>query len=72
MEYIFITILKLAETFKKMNRSNPTVTFLDGLFIGKYERWGRAILTQSSFKSSICAIKIDIFISSETMRFSAT
>ena len=33
-----MTILGLAELFKTMNRPGPTVTLLDGLFLGKYNR----------------------------------
>ena len=64
-----MTILGLAESFKTMNRPGPIVTLFDGLFLGKYKKQGREILTQSSFKYAICAINID---SLETMRFSAT
>ena len=57
-----MTILGLAESFKTMNRPDPipfpTVTLFDGLFLGNYKIWEREILSQSSFKSSICAIKI--------------
>ena len=58
-----MTILGLAESFKTMNqpsqtRPGSTVTLFDGLFLGKYKRWGREILTQPLFNSSICAIKI--------------
>ena len=70
-------ILRLPELFKTLNRPGltrriPTVTLFDGLFLGKYKR--RRILTQSSMKSLIRAIKfgIDIFDSLETMRFLAT
>ena len=43
-----------------MKRSRPgrTVKPFDGLFLGKYKRYGREILTQSLLKTSICAIKI--------------
>ena len=34
LKYIFMTILKLAESLKTMNRPNPTVTIFHGLFIG--------------------------------------
>ena len=40
-EYIFITILELAESFKTMNwpaRPDPTVTLFDGLFLGMHKR----------------------------------
>ena len=58
-----MTILGLAESFKAMNRTdltrpNPTVPLIDGLFLGKYIRYGREILTLTLFKSSICVIKI--------------
>ena len=33
-------------------------TLFNGLLLRIYKIWGREILTQSSFKSSICAIKI--------------
>ena len=42
-----MTILELIESFKKMNRPGPTVVVFNG-----------EILSQSSFKSSICAINI--------------
>ena len=37
LKYIFITILELTESFKtmKLNRPDLTVTFFDGLFLGK-------------------------------------
>ena len=35
---IFMTILELDEPFKKMNRSGPTVTLFDNLFLGQYKR----------------------------------
>ena len=62
-----MTILGPAESFKTMNRpdlsqSDLTVTLFDGLFYGKYKRQGREILTQSSFKSLICAIKISLIV----------
>ena len=38
MEYIFMTILGLTESFKMMNRPDPTVTLSNGLFLGKYKR----------------------------------
>ena len=38
LKYIFMTILGLAKSFKIMNRSDPTITLFDGLFIGKYKR----------------------------------
>ena len=46
-----MTILELAESLKTMNRPDTTVTLFDGLFIGKYKRWGREILTQLNFDS---------------------
>ena len=33
-----MTILRLAKSFKTMNWPDPTVTFFDGLFIGKCKR----------------------------------
>ena len=58
-----MTILRVAELFKTMNRPGPTVTPFDSLFLGKYKRYGNEILTQSSFNSSICVSKFgfDIF-----------
>ena len=56
-----MTILRLAESFKMMKypaQPSSTVTLFDGLFLKKYKRNGREILTQSSFKSSICANQI--------------
>ena len=53
-----MTILGLAESFKTMNRPDPIITLFDDLYLGKYKRYGHEILTQSSFKSSICAIQI--------------
>ena len=53
-----MAILGLAESFKTMNQFDPTVTLFDGLFLRKYRRWGRGMLTQSSFKTSNCAIQI--------------
>ena len=38
LKYIFMIILELAEPFKTMNLPDPTVTLLDGLFLGKYQR----------------------------------
>ena len=58
IEIHFMIILGLAELLKTMNQPGPAVTFFDGLFFRNYKRWGREILTQSSFKSSICVIKI--------------
>ena len=55
---LILTILGLAESFKTMDRPDPTATLFDGLFLGKYERYGHEMLTQSSLKSSVCAIKI--------------
>ena len=31
----FMTIFRLAESFKMMNRADPTITFFDGLFFRK-------------------------------------
>ena len=54
-----MTILGLAESFKTMNRPDPTLTLFDGLFLGNYKRQRIEIFTQLlSFKSPICAIKI--------------
>ena len=53
-----MTILEQAESFKTMNRPDPTVMLLDGIFLVKYKRLRSEILTQSSFKFSIWAIKI--------------
>ena len=39
--------LELAESLKTMGRPDPPVTLIDGLFLGKYYRYGREILTQS-------------------------
>ena len=52
----------LGDSFGTMNRPDD-----DGpkAFLGKYIRYGREILTQPSFESSICALTIlnsDIFI----------
>ena len=63
-------ILGLAESFNTMNwpapaSPDPTVTLFDCLFIGKYKRKGREILTQLQFEKKI-------FNSLETMRFLAT
>ena len=58
IEIHFYTILELAESFKTMNRPDPTVTLFDGSFLGKHKIKERKILTQSLLKSSICAIKI--------------
>ena len=54
-----MTFLGLAVPFKTMNRLDParpdpiqpgpTVTFFDDLFLGKYEKNEREILTQFSF-----------------------
>ena len=38
MKYIFMTILGLAESFKTMNRPDPTVTLFDALFLGEYKK----------------------------------
>ena len=54
-----MTLFGLAESSKTMNRPDPTVTLVDGLFLGNYKRLGCEILTQSSFKSSICALIIE-------------
>ena len=37
LEYIFLTILKLAE-LETMNRHGPTATLFHDLFLGNYER----------------------------------
>ena len=57
-----MTIFGQAELFKTMNwpdptRPGPTVTLFHGLFLGKYKRWRREILTQPLFKTLIYAIK---------------
>ena len=39
-------------------RPNPTVTLFYSIFLKNYRRWRCEILAQSSFKSSICSIKI--------------
>ena len=49
-------ILGLAESLKTMNR--PDRDAFDGLFLVKYKRYRREILTQPSLKSQIYAIKI--------------
>ena len=77
-----MTYLGLAESFNTMNRSDPTGTLFDVLFLGKYERKRLEILTQPSFKSSIYAIKIlkrylihrisYLMYSLKTIRFSVT
>ena len=41
-----------------MKRPGPIITLFDVLFLGNYKRYEREILTQSAFKSSICAIEI--------------
>ena len=68
-----MTIFGSAESFNTINRSDPTVTLFDGLFLKKYERDGRKICTQSLIKSirTIKKFGIDIFDSMVTMRFSA-
>ena len=38
LKYIFIAILGLGESFKTMNRPEPTVTLFDGLIVRKYKR----------------------------------
>ena len=43
LKHIFMTILELAESFKTMNWPVPTrpdlsLTFFDGLFLGKYKK----------------------------------
>ena len=38
LEFIFMTILELAESFKTMNRPGPTVTLFDSLFLRKHKR----------------------------------
>ena len=32
-----MTIFELAESYKTMNRPDPTVTLFDGLFFGKFK-----------------------------------
>ena len=68
-----MTILGIAESFKTMNLPDPTVTLFDGLFLGKYKRWRREILTRicSNIKFVLKIIGTDIFDSLKTMRFSA-
>ena len=58
LEKKIMTILGLGESFKTVNQPDPTVTLYDGLFLGKYKRYRSKILTEPSFKSSICDIKI--------------
>ena len=41
-----------------LTRPDSIMTLFDGLFIGKYQRYKREILTQSSFKSKNCVINI--------------
>ena len=41
-----MTIFGLAESFKTMNRPDAIVTHFDVLFLGKYYREGREILTK--------------------------
>ena len=50
-------LLRQPCTISKMGK-HATVMLFDVLFLENYERWKREILTQSTFKSSICAIKI--------------
>ena len=50
IKYIFKTILGQGESFKTMNRPDPTVTLYDGLFLGKYKRYRQEILTQPLLK----------------------
>ena len=57
-----MTILGLTESLKTMKRPDPirhgpTVTLVNGLFLGSYKKKGREILTQSLFKSSISVIE---------------
>ena len=47
LEFIFRTILGLAESFKSMDRSDSTVTLFECLFLGKYERCALKILRPS-------------------------
>ena len=54
-------IFGLTESFKTMNRSDPTQptrNALKRLFLKKFKRYGPEILTQSSFKTSSRAIII--------------
>ena len=37
IEINFHDYLRLAESFKTMNRPDPTVALFDGLFLGKYK-----------------------------------
>ena len=53
-----MTILGLAESFKTMNRPDPTETLLTAYFSEKIKREGITILTQSSFKSLIYDFRI--------------
>ena len=54
MNYIIITILGLAESFKAINWPGPTVTFFDGTILGKYNRWTRETLIQPLIHMSVC------------------
>ena len=40
-----MTILELAESFKKMKQPGPTVTLFDSLFFGNYKRQVRVKLS---------------------------
>ena len=46
-----MTILGLAESFKTMNRPDPTVMLFGGLYLRKNKIQSHEILTQSSLKS---------------------
>ena len=69
-----MTILGLAESFKVMNRPDPTVTNFDGLFLGNMKDRDVKFLHNHHSRLQFVLLKlgIDISDSLETMRFSAT
>ena len=62
-----MTIFGQAESFKLMNRPDPTVTLFDGLFLKKYTRWG----PETSLQFVLFKFGIVILYSLKTMWFSA-
>ena len=55
--------VSISKTRPHRARLDPTVALFDGLFLGKFQRKGLEILTLSSLKSSIGAIRLpDVYL----------
>ena len=63
--------LELADSYKTMNRPDPTVTIFDGLFLGMYCSQERDILPAIQILIQVVLFKfgIDVYYSLETELF---